>query len=44
VKAIGQQLGARGGGKPGFFQGSLQAQRQQIEEMLTNLAGNTCAG
>ena len=37
VKAIGQQLGARGGGKPGCFQGSLQASRQQIESVLLGL-------
>ena len=34
VKAIGQQLGARGGGKPGFFQGSLQSSRCEIERTL----------
>ena len=37
VKAVGQHLGARGGGKPGFFQGSLRAERTEIEEELTQL-------
>ncbi len=37
VKAIGTQLGARGGGKPGFFQGSLRAERAEIEAKLTEL-------
>ncbi|MBE6977910.1 MAG: alanyl-tRNA editing protein [Ruminococcaceae bacterium] len=37
VKAIGQALGARGGGKPGFFQGSLQAARQQVLQILAEL-------
>lgn len=37
VKAIGTCLGARGGGKPGFFQGSLRAERAQIEAMLTQM-------
>ncbi|MBR4972685.1 MAG: alanyl-tRNA editing protein [Oscillospiraceae bacterium] len=37
VKALGTHLGARGGGKPGFFQGSLRAQRSQIEALLKAL-------
>ena len=31
VKAVGEALGARGGGKSGFFQGNVKATRQQIE-------------
>ena len=38
VKAIGAALGARGGGKPGFFQGSLRLPLAQIEEMLAQLS------
>ncbi len=34
VKAVGQSLGARGGGKPGFFQGNLKAEKAEIEEKL----------
>jgi len=30
-KALNQALQGRGGGKPGFFQGSVNATRQQIE-------------
>ncbi len=37
VKAIGQALGARGGGKPGFFQGSLRAKRTEIEALFAQL-------
>ena len=37
VKAIGQALGARGGGKPGFFQGSLRASRAEIEALLAGI-------
>ena len=37
VKEIGKALGARGGGKPGFFQGSLKATRQAIEEVFAQL-------
>ena len=37
VKAIGAALGARGGGKPGFFQGSLRAEKAEIEAKLTEL-------
>ena len=37
VKAIGAHLGARGGGKPGFFQGSLRARRGQIEALFAQL-------
>ena len=37
VKAIGQALGARGGGKTGFFQGSLKANREAIEAKLQEL-------
>ena len=29
-QGLRQLLGARGGGKPGFFQGSVQATRQQL--------------
>jgi alanyl-tRNA synthetase len=36
VKAVGQALGARGGGKPGFFQGSVKATRSQIESILSS--------
>ena len=37
VKSIGEKLGARGGGKPGFFQGSIRASRDQIEAILSQL-------
>ena len=37
VKAIGQQLGARGGGKPGFFQGNLRAPKAQIQAMFATM-------
>ena len=37
VKAIGAALGARGGGKPGFFQGSLRAEKAEIKAKLTEL-------
>ncbi len=37
VKPIGTALGARGGGKTGFFQGSLQASQAQIEDILRQL-------
>ena len=37
VKAVGQALGARGGGKPGFFQGSLRAEKAEIEAKLAEL-------
>jgi alanyl-tRNA synthetase len=37
VKAVGQALGARGGGKPGFFQGSLRACRTDIEAKVADL-------
>ena len=37
VKAIGQALGARGGGKPGFFQGSLRAEKADIEAKFAEL-------
>lgn len=37
VKAIGQTLGARGGGKPGFFQGSLRAEKAEIQAKFTEL-------
>ena len=37
VKAVGQALGARGGGKPGFFQGNLRDERARIEECLAKL-------
>ena len=43
VKALGdalkRELNARGGGKPGYFQGSVQADRPQIEEFFRMLAG-----
>ena len=35
VKPVGAHLGARGGGKPGFFQGSLRASKAQIEQLLS---------
>lgn len=34
--ALTKELGGRGGGKPGFFQGSVKAQRTQIETFLKN--------
>ena len=38
VKALGAALaancGGRGGGKPGFWQGSVKATRRQLETML----------
>ncbi len=37
VKAVGQALGARGGGKDGFFQGSLKAEKAEIEAKLAQL-------
>ncbi len=37
VKAVGQALGARGGGKPGFFQGSLRAEKAEIEAKLAEV-------
>ena len=37
VKSIGEKLGARGGGKPGFFQGSVRASRAEIEAILSSL-------
>ena len=37
VKAIGAALGARGGGKPGIFQGSLRSSRMEIEAKLQEL-------
>jgi len=41
VSALGQklkeELGARGGGKPGYFQGSVKATRGQIEEIIKEL-------
>ena len=37
VKAVGTALGARGGGKPGFFQGSLRATRTEIEALISDL-------
>lgn len=37
VKPVGQALGVRGGGKPGFFQGSLQKTREEIEQILQQL-------
>lgn len=37
VKAIGQQLGARGGGKSGFFQGSLKATKAQILALFATI-------
>ena len=37
VKAVGQALGARGGGKPGFFQGSLRAEKTEIEAKLAGI-------
>lgn len=37
VKAVGEALGARGGGKPGFFQGSVRADRITIETVLSRL-------
>ena len=37
VKAVGQHLGARGGGKPGFFQGNLRATKAQIEALFNEL-------
>jgi len=43
VKALGQKLtaafGGRGGGKPGIFQGSLQATAEEINEFFTALGG-----
>ena len=40
VKALGQALAAackgKGGGKPGFFQGSVRATRREIEEFFSN--------
>ncbi len=38
VKPVGQHLGARGGGKPGFFQGSLRATKAQIETLFAAIA------
>lgn len=38
VKAVGQHLGARGGGKPGFFQGSLRATKAQIQALFAAIA------
>lgn len=32
VKPLGEKLGAKGGGKPGYFQGRVQATRAEIEE------------
>ena len=37
VKAIGQALGARGGGKPGFFQGNLRSGKAEIEATFAQL-------
>ena len=39
VKPVGLALGAKGGGKPGFFQGSLPAPRDQIETVFNSLQG-----
>ena len=39
VKPIGTALGAKGGGKTGFFQGSLPAPREQIEAIFNQLQG-----
>ena len=36
-QGLRQTLNARGGGKPGFFQGSVQATRQAIEEFFQTL-------
>ena len=33
VKELGAKLGAKGGGKPGYFQGKVQATRAEIEEI-----------
>lgn len=33
VKELGAKLGAKGGGKPGYFQGRVQATRAEIEEI-----------
>lgn len=45
VKAIGtaihQQLSGRGGGKPGYFQGSVQATRSQIQDFFAELSGKS---
>ena len=32
--ALGKNLGARGGGKPGFYQGSVPADREKIQALL----------
>ena len=41
VKELGSQmakaLDGRGGGKPGFFQGSVRAERRQIEEFFVQV-------
>ena len=43
VKELGQKLtatfGGRGGGKPGIFQGSLQATAEEINKFFTALGG-----
>ena len=37
VKQVGAALGAKGGGKPGFFQGSLPASRSHIEAVFAEI-------
>ena len=37
VKTIGAHLGAQGGGKPGFFQGSLRDSRAHIEALFEQM-------
>jgi alanyl-tRNA synthetase len=41
VKSIGEKLGAKGGGKPGFFQGSVRAKRCEIEATLGEITNNS---
>ena len=41
VKSIGEKLGAKGGGKPGFFQGSVRAQKFEIEAILGEITNNS---
>jgi alanyl-tRNA synthetase len=41
VKAVGLALGARGGGKGGFFQGSLPASQAEILRILGEITNNS---
>ena len=38
-RAVNAQLHGRGGGKPGAFQGSVQASRREIEEFFNGITG-----